>query len=70
MDSESGRIYHDVAPDFIAEKKLTPMPSINEVLEIRGCFFSVVGYDKEKNQMTLQGISKQQAKFVMMGGKL
>ena len=70
MDSNEGIIYHNVSPDFIADRKLTPLPSVNEVLEIKGCMFVVVGYDKENNQMTLQGISKEKAKSILMGGKL
>lgn len=46
-----------------------PLPK-QEVLEINGCSFVVKSYNTEKSEMVLRGISKEQAKFILMGGKL
>lgn len=71
MDADSGKIYHNL--ESLHEhfrKQLTPLPNVNEVLEIRGCNFVVTGYNEETNEMTLRGISKAEAKRILMGGKL
>jgi len=69
MDAETGEMKAFNTYDLMA-KRFTPLPSVNEVLEIYGCNFLVESYDVDNRKMVLRGISKSEAKIVLMGGKL
>jgi len=68
MDDITGEM-KTFLPDEFTPKRFTPLPNLGRVLKIDGHNFVVESYDTENRKMILRGISKDEAKFILMGGK-